>query len=38
MTGNTDFGTFGRFTEPGSTGESPRVCRHLNEKVPSDLG
>jgi hypothetical protein len=27
-----------RFSQPGSTDEVPRVCRHLNEKMPSDLG
>ena len=25
-------------TKPGSTGKYPRVCRQINEKVPSELG
>ena len=25
-------------SEPGSTGKYPRVCRQINEKVPSELG
>jgi hypothetical protein len=42
LTGNGTVFT-GRFikprpAEPGSTGESSRACRQLNEKVPSELG